>query len=73
LRTRRIWVAIIVIVSWRATASSRTVESNARRVLPESTFDSAINVALRDWVGRSVGSEVWWSWLGGPVDAAGVK
>ena len=37
LRTRRICAPIIVTVSWVATASYSTVESNARRVL----FDSA--------------------------------
>lgn len=42
LRTRRIWSTSIVTVSWRATASSRTVESRARRFLPAITPDSAI-------------------------------
>ena len=42
LRTRRICAVSIVIVSWRATASSSTVESNARRCLPANTSDSVI-------------------------------
>ena len=40
-RTRRIAAISWVTVSWVATASSRTVESNARRVLPVSTPVSA--------------------------------
>ena len=40
-RTRRIAPINWVTVSWVATASSRTVESNARRVLPDSTPVSA--------------------------------
>ena len=38
-RTRAIWVTSMVMVSWRATASSSTVESSARRVLPAITPD----------------------------------
>ena len=36
-RTRRIAAISWVTVSWVATASSKTTESNARRVLPVST------------------------------------
>jgi hypothetical protein len=42
LRTRRICVASMVTVSWRATASSNTVESSTRRCLPAMTPVSAI-------------------------------
>ena len=40
--TRRIAAISWVTVSWRATASSRIVESSARRVLPATTPVSAI-------------------------------